>query len=152
MSWITMKPAHPGCDEYNVKAQEIWHDPYALCAIISAYLGGEEWTIDSAYPVMERYFKLQYVLTEKITTETRYRTEQRVGQQLVTDPKTGAQRWESYTYEVEVPYTYRICDVKLENKNLSHQPVYSRSVRRKAARFPAQRPAFIRRAGGIQTG
>ena len=59
---------HPGCDEYNVKAQEIWHDPYALCAIISAYLGGEEWTIDSAYPVMERYFKLQYVLTEKITT------------------------------------------------------------------------------------
>lgn len=163
---------HPGCDEYNVKAQEIWHDPYALCAIISAYLGGEEWTIDSAYPVMERYFKLQYVLTEKITTETRYRTEQRVGQQLVTDPKTGAQRWESYTYEVEVPYTYRICDVKLENKNLSHQPVYSmsrekmgalravhvhagqyaRSVCRKAARFPAQRPAFIRRAGGIQTG
>ena len=118
---------HPGCDEYSVKAQEIWHDPYALCAIISAYLGGEEWTIDSAYPVMERYFKLQYVLTEKITTETRYRTEQRVGQQLVTDPKTGAQRWESYTYEVEVPYTYRICDVKLENKNLSHQPVYSMS-------------------------
>ena len=118
---------HPGCDEYNVKAQEIWHDPYALCAIISAYLGGEEWTIDSAYPVMERYFKLQYALTEKITTETRYRTEQRVGQQLVTDPKTGAQRWESYTYEVEVPYTYRICDVKLENKNLSHQPVYSMS-------------------------
>ena len=42
----------------------------------------------------------------------------RVGQQLVTDPKTGAQRWESYTYEVEVPYTYRICDVKLENKNM----------------------------------
>lgn len=76
---------------------------------------------------MERYFKLQYALTEKITTETRYRTEQRVGQQLVTDPKTGAQRWESYTYEVEVPYTYRICDVKLENKNLSHQPVYSMS-------------------------
>lgn len=78
---------HPGCDEYNVKAQEIWHDPYALCAIISAYLGGEEWTVDSAYPVMERYFKLQYVLTEKITTETRYRTEQRVGQQLVTGPE-----------------------------------------------------------------
>ena len=118
---------HPGYDEVQVEQMEIWHDPYALCAIISAYLGGEEWTIDSAYPVMERYFKLQYVLTEKITTETRYRTEQRVGQQLVTDPKTGAQRWESYTYEVEVPYTYRICDVKLENKNLSHQPVYSMS-------------------------
>ena len=26
-----------------------------------------------------------------------------------------------------MPYTYRICDVKLENKNLSHQPVYSMS-------------------------
>lgn len=118
---------HPGYDEYHIKAQEIWHDSYALCAIISAYLGGEEWTIDSAYPVMERYFKLQYVWTEKITTETQYRTEQRIGQQLVTDPQTGVQSWESYTYEVEVPYTYKICEVKLENKNLSHQPVYSMS-------------------------
>lgn len=26
-----------------------------------------------------------------------------------------------------MPYTYRICDVKLENKNLSHQSVYSMS-------------------------
>jgi hypothetical protein len=64
---------------------------------------------------MERCFKLQYALTERITSETRYRTEQRVGQQLVTEPCTGAQRWDSYTYEVEVPCTSRICDVKLES-------------------------------------
>ena len=31
---------------------------------------------------------------------------------------------EEYEYEVEVPYTYYICTVKLENFNLSHVPVY----------------------------
>ena len=29
-----------------------------------------------------------------------------------------------YEYDVQVPYTYYICDVKLENFNLSHVPVY----------------------------
>lgn len=39
---------HPGYDEYVIEADtsKIWHDPYALIAIISAYHGGEEWTID----------------------------------------------------------------------------------------------------------
>ena len=50
---------HPGYDEYRFELQEIWHDPYVLIAIISAYNGGEEWTIDSAYPILEKYFALQ---------------------------------------------------------------------------------------------
>ena len=96
---------HPGYDEYHVDADEIWHDPYVLIAIISAYYDGQDWDIDSAYPVIEKYFALQYEVTETISTQTRYRTE----------------NGES------VPYTYTICNVTLENKNLSHLPVVSMS-------------------------
>lgn len=93
---------HPGYDEYHVDQDEIWHDPYALIAIISARFGGEEWTIDTAYPVLELYFDLQYDLEEEIVRRTRYD-------------------------EDGNPYTYTICNVTLTNKNLSHQPVYSMS-------------------------
>ena len=96
---------HPGYDEYHVDADEIWHNPYVLIAIISAYYDGQDWTIDTAYPVIEKYFALQYIVTENVTTETRYRTE----------------NGES------VPYTYTICNVTLENKDLSHLPVVSMS-------------------------
>ncbi len=118
---------HPGCDEYHVEAAEIWHDPYVLIAIISAYFDGQEWTLESAYPVIEKYFNLQYVVTQTITTETRYRTEPTTGTQIVTDPVTGEQHTEPYTYDAQVPYAYSICNVKLENKNLSHLPVVSMS-------------------------
>ena len=87
---------HPGYDEYHVDADEIWHDPYVLIAIISAYFDGQEWTLDSAYPVIEKYFALQYVVTQTVSTETRYRTETRTGTQIVTDPETGQKRTESF--------------------------------------------------------
>ena len=96
---------HPGYDEYIVDADEIWHDPYVLIAIISACIDGQEWTVDTAYPVLEKYFRLQYVVTESVTTEIRYRTEQ----------------------PAQEPYTYRICRVRMENRNLSHLPVLSMS-------------------------
>lgn len=118
---------HPGFDEYIINAQDIWHDPYALIAIISAYHGGEEWTIDSAMPTLKRYFDLQYILTQEVTTQTRWRTETRTGQRLVTDPVTGESHWENYTYEEDVAYSYTICNVKLENKDLSHLPIYTMS-------------------------
>ena len=118
---------HPGYDEYHVDADEIWHDPYVLIAIISAYFDGQEWTLDTAYPVIEKYFDLQYVVTQTVSTETRYRTETRTGARIVTDPVTGQQHTETYTYDVQVPYAYSICNVRLENKNLSHLPVVSMS-------------------------
>ena len=51
------------------------------------------------------------ILTETVTTETRYRTETR------TDS-------EGNPYTVQVPYTWTICTVTLENFDLSHVPVY----------------------------
>ena len=118
---------HPGYDEYNVDADEIWHDPYVLIAIISACFDGQEWTLDTAYPVIEKYFDLQYIVTQTVSTETRYRTEARTGTRIVTDPVTGRQYTETYTCDVQVPYAHNICNVKLENKNLSHLPVVSMS-------------------------
>ena len=100
---------HPGYDEYVVDAQEIWHDPYALIAIISAYRGGEEWTIDDAVPIIEKYFAWQYKVTEKVTSEQRYRTVNVDGEET--------KEW----------FTYTTCTVTLENKILSHAPVYTMS-------------------------
>ena len=101
---------HPGYDEYHITAADIWHDPYALIAIISAWYDGKEWTINEAAPVIEKYFALQYILTEDVETITKYRTEQRTGQRLVSDGN-GRTRLEAYTYEASVPYKYTICTV-----------------------------------------
>ena len=121
------KDVHPGYDEYHVEQDEIWHNPYVLIAIISAYYDGQEWDMDKAMPVIEKYFKLQYRVTEEVTTEIRYRTETQSGTRWVTDPDTGQQKLESYTYEEDVPYEYTICNVTLENYDLSHTPVISMS-------------------------
>ena len=100
---------HPGYDHYDVEYQEIWHDPYALIAIISAVKNGEQWTIDDAMPIIEKYFAWQYVKTETITTETKWKTEYIDGE------------------KVDTPYTETTCTVRLKNKKLSHSPVYTMS-------------------------
>lgn len=118
---------HPGYNEYIVEADDIWHDPYVLIAIISAVYDGEDWNMDKAMPVIEKYFTLQYVVSEQIDYETRYTTQQHTGTRIVTDPETGQTHSETYTYTESVPYTYTICRVSLENRNLSHLPVLSMS-------------------------
>ena len=118
-------------DEYHYDLDEIEHDPYVLLSAISALHGGE-WTIDEIGGTLQMLFDKQYILTETVTTETRYRTETRTGERQATDPETGAYLYdeygepimEEYEYEVQVPYTYYICTVELENFNLSHVPVY----------------------------
>ena len=122
---------HPEYDEFEIdQADKIWHDPYVLIAIISACFDGQEWTIETAMPVIERYFHLQYIKTEKVTSETRHRMETKTGTRTVTDPVTGKKRTETYTYEEEVAYTHRTAHVTLENRNLSHLPVETMSVSR----------------------
>ena len=97
-------------DEYHFDLDEIEHDPYVLVSILSALHDGV-FTIDQIQGDLQTLFDKQYILTETVTTETRYRTETR------TDS-------EGNEYEVEVPYTWYICTVTLENFNLSHVPVY----------------------------
>ena len=97
-------------DEYHFDLDEIEHDPYVLISILSALHEGV-FTIDQVQGDLQTLFDKQYILTETVTTETRYRTETR------TDS-------EGNPYTVEVPYNYYILHVDLENFNLSHVPVY----------------------------
>lgn len=118
-------------DEYHYELDDIGHDPYVLTAILSAMHPGE-WTLPQVMGTLEMLFEKQYILTETVESETRYRTETVIGERHARDPVTGAylyDQWgdpimEEYEYETQVPYTYRKCSVKLENFDLSHVPVY----------------------------
>lgn len=114
---------YPGYDEYHFDLDDIEHDPYVLISILSALHEGE-FTLSEIQGTLDMLFEKQYILTEEVIRETRYRTETRTGTRTVTDPDTGESHTETYTYTVRVPYDYYICNVKLENFNLSHVPVY----------------------------
>ena len=97
-------------DEYHFDLDEIEHDPYVLLSLLCSLHEGQ-WTLPQVKGSLQTLFDSQYILTEDVVVEVRYRTETR------TDS-------EGNDYEVEVPYNYYICYVTLENKNLSHLPVY----------------------------
>ena len=97
-------------DEYHFDLDTIEHDPYVLLSIVCALHEGE-WTLDEVRGTLQMLFDRQYILTEDVVVEVRYRTVTR------TDS-------EGNNYDVEVPYNYYICYVALENFNLSHLPVY----------------------------
>ena len=101
---------HPGYDEYRFDLDEIGHDPYVLISILSAFHEGE-FTIGDVQAELQMLFDRQYTLTQTVTVEVRYRTETR------TDS-------DGNEYDVEVPHNYYICNVTLENFDLSHLPVY----------------------------
>ncbi len=112
-----------GYDEYHFDLDDIEHDPYVLISILSAWHEGA-WTIDEVQDTLQMLFEKQYILTEEVTTQTRYRTETRTGTRLVYDAELDEYVEEEYEYTVQVPYTYYICTVTLENFNLSHLPIY----------------------------
>ena len=100
---------HPDYDEYRFELDEIGHDPYVLTSILSALHNGV-FTLEEVQGDLAMLFEQQYILTQTVETEIRYRTE------TSTDS-------EGNEYEEEVPYTYYICNVTLENRDLSHLPV-----------------------------
>ena len=65
-------------DEYHFDLDTIEHDPYVLISILSALHEGE-FTLSDVQSTMEMLFEKQYILTENVVVETRYRTETRVG-------------------------------------------------------------------------
>ena len=101
-------------DEYHFDLDTIEHDPYVLISMITALHQGE-WTLDEVHGTLQMLFDRQYILTEDVVVETRYRTE--------TDTWTDADG-NTHTDTYQVPYDYYICTVTLENFNLSHVPVY----------------------------
>lgn len=109
-------------DEYHFDLDEISHDPYVLLSLLSAMNPGD-WTASEISGMVEDLFDRQYILTEFVETETRYKTETRTDYEYVYNPDSGSYEWRSYTHTVQVPYEYRICTVTLENRDLSHLPV-----------------------------
>lgn len=101
-------------DEYHFDLDTIEHDPYVLISMITALHQGE-WTLDEVQGTLQMLFDRQYILTEDVVVETRYRTE--------TDTWTDADG-NTHTDTYQVPYDYYICTVTLENFNLSHVPIY----------------------------
>lgn len=101
-------------DEYHFDLDTIEHDPYVLISMITALHQGE-WTLDEVQGTLQMLFDRQYILTEDVVVETRYRTE--------TDTWTDADG-NTHTDTYQVPHDYYICTVTLENFNLSHVPVY----------------------------
>ena len=105
---------HSGYDEYHYDLDAIKHDPYVLVSILTACHQGV-WTLSEVQGTLAMLFEKQYILTERVEVETRYRTE--------TDSWTD-EEGNSHTDTYEVPYDYYICYVTLENFDLSHVPVY----------------------------
>ena len=101
-------------DEYHFDLDTIEHDPYVLISMITALHQGE-WTLDEVQGTLQMLFDRQYILTEDVVVEIRYRTE--------TDTWTDADG-NTHTDTYQVPYDYYICTVTLENFNLSHVPAY----------------------------
>lgn len=112
---------YPGYDEYNVSADSIGHDPYILISILSALHEGV-FTIGDVQNELDTLFELQYELTVEAITETRYRTETRIGSYEVTDEATGEVSTVYYEYEVEVPYDYLVLNVTFDNVELESIP------------------------------
>ena len=104
-------------DEYHFTIDAVGHDPHTLISAITTYMGGA-WKINGVGSVMQSLFDSQYKLTERIDAETRYRTETMTGTREYTDLETGELITEEYEYEVEVPYNYYICTVRLKNSGL----------------------------------
>lgn len=100
-------------DEYYYELDEIKHDPYVLISMITALKNGS-WTVGEVEGILDDLFSRQYILTETVEVETRYRTER----DTWVDEEGNSH---SETYEV--PYDYYICTVKLENYDLSHIPI-----------------------------
>jgi len=104
---------HSGYDEYHFDLDSISHDPYVLISILSALHGA--FTIGDVQDSLAMLFEKQYILTETVEVETRYREE---------ETEVPAANGETTTVTTQVPYNYYICTVELENFNLSHVPVY----------------------------
>ena len=92
---------HPGYDEYVYNLDLVAHDPHALAAYLSAMYQG--YTLNAVRAELQNVFELQYVLSENVTVETRYRDE------TTTDPTTGE------TTTERVPYEYKVMTVTLRN-------------------------------------
>lgn len=110
-------------DEYHFDLDEVEHDPYVLISAITA-LRGSKWMVDEVGDTIQMLFDRQYILTETVEEEIRYRNEHRSDTAGNANPETDETANEENEHEITAPYTYLICTVVLDNFDLSRVPVY----------------------------
>ncbi|MHB8130437.1 MAG: C40 family peptidase [Mobilitalea sp.] len=103
---------HAGYDEYLYELDVVSHNPYVLISILTAL--HQRFQIGEVQDTLTMLFQQQYILSKEVTTEVRYREET-----ITWIDEDG----EVQTETLEVPYDYYICNVRLENRDLSHLPV-----------------------------
>lgn len=104
-----MESTHPGYDEYRYQLDEIGHDPYQLISHLTAVY--EQFTRGQVKTVIKSLFEQQYLLKVWETIEIRTRMETRVGIRPTIDA-FGNVSMETYTYQEEVEYEYKIKNIK----------------------------------------
>ena len=130
---MTIEMTEAGLSEINTSkavytGADMTNSGYSDCTLRITYTA----KMDEVQAELQMLFEKQYILTETVETEVRYRLETKTGQRHACDPITGEFLYDrygypildEYEYEEEVPYEYSICTVTLENFDLSHLPVY----------------------------
>lgn len=103
---------HAGYDEYQYELDTMSHNPYVLISILTAL--HQTFTLETVQSTLNMLFERQYIVTEDVITEIRYREET----VTMVDAMGMVQ-----TVTIQVPYDYTICTVTLENRDLSHLPI-----------------------------
>ena len=111
-----MESTHPDYDEYTYNLAEINHNPYILTSYLT--IRYEDFTRDEVQDALQELFDEQYHLTLTPESQTRTRTVTKTGTRLVEDPETGELHEETYQYEDEEEYQWRILHVSLTNTPL----------------------------------
>ena len=96
---------HPGYDEYRYSVDDVGHGPHELMAYLTAKYN--DFSLSAIQGDLRAVFDEQYELEFIEEIEIRYRTETRY------DPATGE------SYEVQVPYEWRILNVVLTARSFT---------------------------------
>ena len=104
-------------DEYRYSMDSIGHDPHVLASILTTLF--LDYTREEVQDTLQTIFDMQYSFSISSETETRYRTETRIGSYGITDEETGEIKTIYYEYQVGVPYTYYILHVELTSEDMA---------------------------------
>lgn len=124
---------HPGYDEYVYQLEDIGHNPYELASYLTVVYG--PYTQDQVQHELPVLLEGQYELLYEESSEIRYReeTQTRIVEQI--DPETGETIQAEEEYTVQVPYTWRILTVKLENHSMRRAVGFSGLSEDEMARY-----------------
>ena len=125
--------SRPGYDEYRYEMEDFGHNPYELASYLTVVYG--PYTRDQVQHELPDLLSKQYEVLYEEETETRYREETRTRIVETTDPETGETIRTEEEYTVQVPYTWTILIVKVENHSMRRAVGFSGLTEDEMARY-----------------